>query len=288
MPEIDNLEDRIANHYSDLSVKLKVAADFLAQHPVDVATRSLRALSAASGVSPATFSRLARAIGYDTYEAMREVTRKQVGRQAGPLSERAGQLQAETASPPSILERQAAACVSNIAALHENTDPARLNLVAARLRQAQRVVLFGALSSTGITEYMSYLANFFTETWTLAGRMGASLGAVLSTIGKGDVLLIVTKTPYAGRAVISARTAREKGAFVIVVTDSHSCPASKYCDVSLIVPSDSPQFFSSYAATIVLLESIIAAIVAQSGPQTQARIAEVEARNGELGEFWSG
>ena len=56
------LEDRIAESYTDLSAKLKDAADFVVANQMDVAARSLRSVSAASGVSPATLSRLARSL----------------------------------------------------------------------------------------------------------------------------------------------------------------------------------------------------------------------------------
>ena len=54
------------------------------------------------------------------------------------------------------------------------------------------------------------------------------------------------------------------------------------------MPSDSPQFFSSYAATLVLVETIIGMLVARAGPEAMDRIAEVEARNHRLEEYWRG
>ena len=56
-----SLEERIADRYTDLSGQLRKAADYTMSHPIDVASRSLRNLSQTANVSPATFSRLARA-----------------------------------------------------------------------------------------------------------------------------------------------------------------------------------------------------------------------------------
>lgn len=279
------IEDRIADAYADLSAKLKDAADYVVANQVDVAARSLRSISAASGVSPATLSRLARTLGFESYEEMRELCRDAVGGRAMSFSERAERLKLDGEEDATILQRQSGACIGNITDMVETMDRQRLDEVVDALAQARNVVLFGALSSTGIAEYMAYLANYFCTNWTLAGRMGASLGAALSTLEESDVFIIVTKTPYASRAVHAAEMARLAGARTLVLTDSHTCPALQHATYSFIIPSDSPQFFSSYAATLVLMETIIAMLVARSGKDASQRIRDVEARNRRLGEF---
>jgi DNA-binding MurR/RpiR family transcriptional regulator len=281
------VEDRISEKYADLSAKLQEAADYVVENPTDVATRSLRAVSAASGVSPATLSRLARTLEFESYEDMRELLRGAIESRGGSFAERAERLKELGDSGLSMLDRQTSACVLNISAMTERIDRARLKGAVDALEQARKVVLFGAFSSTGVVEYMAYLANFFNSNWMLADRMGASLGATLNGLSKDDVMLIVTKTPYTRRAVLAAQMVHAVGAQVIVVTDSHACPANKYAHYSFIVPSDSPQFFSSYAATIALLETMIAMLVARSDAATSQRIRDVETRNASLGEFWA-
>ena len=281
------LEARIANRYGDLSGKLRAAADYVVAHPVEIATRSLRSVSAASNVSPATLSRLARALDFDSYEEMRELSRSDVGSRVVSFSEKAAELRARPDTGDTMLDRQAGACMANIAALTQNIDQSTLNRAVALLSNARQVLLFGAFGSNGIVEYLAYLANFFSPDWSMAARMGSSLAASLETIGEEDVLLVVTKTPYARRGVLATQIARENGAQTIVLSDRHTCPALAHADIGFCVPSDSPQFFSSYVATLVLIETIIAMIVAQSNDDISARIRSVEQRNDRLGEFWA-
>ena len=286
----DSLDSILASEYEGLSAKLREAADFVAANPVDVATRSLRSVSASSGLAPATFSRLARALGYDSYESLREQSRHSVGRQVSSFSEKVERLQAEanSNSQPPFLARQASACAANIEALIGKIDMADLTRAVDRLHEARRVLLVGALGSTGIVEYLSYMANFFTDNWFIAGRMGASLGSGLTDMTAEDALIVVTKPPFANRAIRAAQMAAEQGAFVLVMTDTHACPALKHADVSFVVPSESPQFYSSYAATLVLSESIIGMLASRAGPQAKSRIARVEENNRRLAELWDG
>lgn len=177
--------------------------------------------------------------------------------------------------------------MKNITQLSTGMDQDRLNQAVTRLAQARQVVLFGAFGSSGIVEYMAYLASYFTDNWSLAGRMGASLATALSGLGDRDVLLVVTKEPYARRAVMAAEMARSQGATTIVISDSHACPANKFATFPFIVPSDSPQFFSSYTATLTLIEVMMAMLVARSETGASQRIRDVENRNRSLGEFWA-
>lgn len=283
----NRLETRIAHRYGDLSGKLRAAADYVVAHPVEIATRSLRSVSAASNVSPATLSRLARALDFESYEDMREVSRSDIGSRVVSFSEKAAELRQAPVTTDSMLDQQAGACMSNIASLAQNMDTKQLDAAVTALTDAKQVLLFGAFGSNGIVEYLAYLAHFLSPDWSMAARMGSSLAASLETIGEGDVLLVVTKTPYARRAVLAAQIARENGAKTIVLSDRHTCPALAHADIGFSIPSDSPQFFSSYVATLVLIETMIAMIVARSDEDISSRILSVEKRNERLGEFWA-
>lgn len=288
MTQLISIEDRIAAKYSDLSAQLQRAADYVASNPIDVASRSLRAASASSGLPPATFSRLARALDFESYEEIRELCRTAVGQRVESFSEKAEKLGQGDASTASVIQRQTNAVIANIQTMNAQLDPRRLEATADVLQSAKRVVLFGAYGSTGIVEYLAYLAHYSMTNWVLAGRMGASLGAAMVDMGAEDVLLIVTKSPYARRAIAAAQMAQDQGARTIIITDNHSCPALKFADFPFIVPSESPQFFSSYTATLVLLETLMAVLVSRDPQAASTRIREVEQRNGGLGEFWSG
>ncbi len=283
------VEERLSAGNTALSGRLKEAADYVVANPIDVATRSLRAVSRDSGVSPATFTRLARALEFASYEDLRETMRDSVSRRMRTFSDRVDLLQdGDDPECRRFLDRHASACAENLAALPERIDPQTMNTVVSRLETAREVILLGALGSTGIVEYLAYVASFFADNWTLAGRMGSSLGATIARIGPEDVLFVVTKPPFSSRVVRATREARRRGAFVIVVTDTHTCPALRDASVGLTVPTDSPHFYSSYVATMVLLEAIVGTLAQRYGESARSRIQAVEIACRSLDEVWDG
>ncbi|WP_412507481.1 MurR/RpiR family transcriptional regulator [Roseovarius sp. SYSU LYC5161] len=275
-----SLEQRLAAKYESLSDKLREAGNYLIRHQLDTATRSLRSVANDSGLAPATFSRLAKALDYGSYEELRDVVRASVGQQIS-FADKARQLREspDMADGLSFLNRQSEACIANIATQVNTATPGQLERTVARLADAREVFLHGELASAVIVDYFAYLAKWFNDNWTVTGHRGDSLGAVLARVTDRDVGIVISKTPYAARAQRAAALFKEKGAAVVVITDSHSCPAFPFADEGFIVPSESPQFFSSHAATLVLIESIVGMLVARAGLTAEERIRRVEREN---------
>ncbi|MBO6508527.1 MAG: MurR/RpiR family transcriptional regulator [Roseibium sp.] len=274
----------ISAHYAELSDTLRIAADYIAENRVEIATRSLRAVATASGVSPASYTRLARAIGFADYEALREQARTELSRRRGDsLQDRARRLRSDPNQP--LLPRQVSACINNIRALVDDIDPEMLDAAVEQLARSRRIVLIGALASAGFTDYFAYLAKWFDDRWVVAGRNGATLGSTLAGVDAQDTVLVVSKHPYAHRSVRSAEVAAASGAKVIVLTDSHAFPGLQFADFHFIQRTESPHFFSSYAATLVLIETITGMLVARAGSDAEARIQQVDKHNRLLDEF---
>lgn len=283
------VQDRISGSYADLSDKLRVAAKFVSENPAEIATRSLRSVAQSSGVSPATFSRLARALGYRDYEQLREEGRLVVERQMSPFSERAAKLRAQAGKEQgrALLEHQSAACIANVEKLVASVNRDALERAVRQIDEAKTVLLVGSMGSAGVIDYLGYMGQWFKQNWKVAGRNGIELSATLSRINEGDVVVGLVKAPYARRTVAALKAAQERGAKTVVISDSPTSPALQFANHSFIVATQSPQFFSSYAATLVLLETIISMLIARAGPDAEEQIRAAEQTIERLGENWT-
>lgn len=282
-------EQRLGASFERLPETLRNAGSYLMDHPVDTATRSLRALAQASGQSPAAFSRLAKALDYDGFAELKDEFRAKIDRRYDSFSDKAARLQdIHGTDRHGFMPAHLAACLSNLDELASQLDYKVLDQVVETLFRARNVYIVGALGSTGLAEYLLYMANFCAGNWHLLGRAGASIGSGVAQMNARDVLIVVTKPPYVPRVVKTAELAHGHGAHVVVITDSPACPAIKHSDDALIVPSDSPNFFSSYVATLFLVETLIGMFVSRAGAAARTRIAEVEKTNQLLTETWDG
>lgn len=281
----------IAQHYQGLSPQLRIAADYVVGHFHDVASRSLRAIATGSKLNPPTYSRLARALGLNSYEEMRELCRSEIKQRSIGYAEKASLLQASNDDDSNgegipFALRQSASAIRNIDAFAQDLDVARLEKVADRLVTSNRVFIAGSLASFGVAHYFGYLANLAFTHWQVIGQNGVSLTTTLTGAKRDDALLVIMKHPYASRSVDATQMAHEAGAFVVVITDSIFCPASRHAAHSFVVPTDTPQFFSSYVTTLVLLESLMGMVIQRSGSESGSRLREVELNNHRAGEYW--
>ncbi|MEP4197887.1 MAG: MurR/RpiR family transcriptional regulator [Aliishimia sp.] len=284
-----SFEQRLSGKYASLSAKLKEAADFVVANPIDAATRSLRTLSKDAKLSPATFSRMSTALGYDSYEDLRDVLRLAMEHRGSSFSHRVEALQQRHGDgDQNFLDQHLKDCSANLQRMGKAIDQAMLEACIEKLHNSRRVLVLGALGSTGVAEHLTYMASFIADNWSLASRMGASLASDLVGMSAQDVLIVVTKPPFASNAINAAREAHDAGAFVIVITDTHTCPALVYASAHFIIPTESQHFFSSYSATLVLSEVMIGMLAGRAGAPAGARIAEVELRNCRLSELWDG
>src|SRR5271155_2919380 len=67
----EEVEKLISERYRSLPPKLKVAARHVLDAPKDVALQSMRSVAADAKLQPAAMLRLARELGFDSYESFR-------------------------------------------------------------------------------------------------------------------------------------------------------------------------------------------------------------------------
>ena len=84
---------RLTNAYDGLSPELRKAAGYVIDNPNDVGVSSIREISDAASVTPNTFVRLAKSMGFDGYEELRSPFREQLRSGSVNFTDRARWLQ---------------------------------------------------------------------------------------------------------------------------------------------------------------------------------------------------
>ena len=284
------LNERVSAGIEELSPKLRLAAEFVVKHPDEVATRSLRYVAGMTELTPPTFSQLATALGYDGYEELRDSCRDQIKRQRLNFAERADALQKGDSLNPErgrFILRQGMSAIENINMLLNSVDIGLLESTAERLVAARHVILVGSMSSRPFVDYLAYVASMAFENWRVFGHGTGSKAATLAGAGRRDVAIVLSQSPCARESIEAARALGGRGVWIVAMTDEVLSPLNANCDASFNVPAETPQFFSSYAATLVFIESLIGIVIAMSGDNVGRRIAAVETASHGTGEYYS-
>ncbi len=280
---------QIIDHHSDeLSPQLRQAAEYVAANPIEVSYRSMRAIADKTGLAPPTFSRLARSLGFESYEALREACRVAAKDAYSGYHERAEALRVGHAAGHDSAHFHVDYGQQSLRNINEtmvNADPQAIDRVAEMARAARRVFVNAQMGQRHIGSYAGYVASLAFDNWEVLGVEPSSMASQLRKLTADDVMVCLSVMPYAANTLAFARAARDSGTAIIAITDSADAPLATLADETLLAATSNRHFFASQLGALYLLEAMIGLMVAKSGDSIQANLRRTELFSRQNGEY---
>ena len=98
----------------------------------------------------------------------------------------------------------------------------------------------------------------------------------IGTLSQADVVIGFGVNPCARRTVDALRFSRELGARTVAITDRPSSPLAEHAEFAFFADTSSPHYYPSVGATVALIETLLATVVAEGGANEQERIKQFE------------
>ena len=289
MSDFDAVQERLTRLHPTLPPKLRRAAKFLLENPGEIATQSMRTVAANSGVALPNFARLAKAMGFDKYNELRDVYRKHVQTgAAGGYPERANRLQSsgKVSGDDAVWASFRESALNSIGNVFACIDARTIAGVAEKLLKKDTIYVVGMQSSYPFANYLSYVGGMVTSKVRLLGRRGGIIADDLIDIGARDALVCLALQPCARATVQVAELAYDRGVYVVGITESLASPLAAYSSEVLVAPCNSPLFFESYVGSTAIIELLVGFMTLRAGPDAIDRITQIEADRHRLGEYW--
>jgi DNA-binding MurR/RpiR family transcriptional regulator len=270
------LRDEIFRRMDELTpAERKVARTLLARYPA-AGLESTAALAAAAGTSKPTVLRLLDRLGLGSYPEFQDRLRAEVTRSmsGSPLS----RARARRAAPAddSVFARAVELRGRLVTRLHDTVPPAEIDRAVGLLAgRPKHVVISGGYFSRLIARMLAMQLDQLIPQVDYADEpLGADVGKYLRC-GRDSVAIVfdVRRHELASREVVSMAAAR--GAGVILITDELLSPAAEEADIVLPVAVDGVPF-DSFAALLVLTESLVDAVFHRAGETAIERMADWE------------
>lgn len=290
MNEFDDIQERLTRLYPSLPPTLQRAGAYMLENPGAIATQSMRRIAEHSGIALPNFARLAKSLGFDTYNELREVYRQRVTGGALPgYPERAEGLQSsgKASGDEAIWAQFRDSALANVASVFARIDPVTIAEVAETLLSKNTIYVAGMQASYPFANYLAYVGGMVAGKIRLLGRRGGIIADDLVDIGPGDALVCLAIQPCARLTVQVAELAYERDSYVVGITDSLASPLAPYCSKVLVTSCTSPLFFESYVGSTAILELLIGFMTLRAGHEAIDRISEIETDRRRLGEYWN-
>jgi DNA-binding MurR/RpiR family transcriptional regulator len=268
--------ERLLDEFETLPGQLRVCARFIIDHPHEVGLQSMRTLAQDAEVHPNSFVRLARHLGFDGYESLRERFRDFVRGGIGSTPDRVHWLQEmnRQGGSTAIFGSMAEACLDNTEKMFAQQSIEDLERAVDWMIAARRVYVLGLGLAYPLAYNFWYVARMGFDHFILSPRHGSLPSDDIIRMDERDCLVAMTFQPYRRDTLGAVRQAKQRGAKIIGVTDSSASILCREADIGLVSPTNTPQYFHSNSAVTALIESLCALLVARGG---EAASASVEA-----------
>ncbi|GAA5234308.1 MurR/RpiR family transcriptional regulator [Verticiella sediminum] len=275
--EVDRL---IEEQYPNLPPILQRAARYAIDNPKAIALNSMRSVAAEAGLQASAMHRLARQLGFDGYDAMREVYRTWLAEGTGSFAARASELQKRGAhdQAESLLAELVQAEFRNLQGLLEPGTQRAIAGARDVLAQARHIYVVGLRSLMPAAFYFNYACGMFLQNTTLLSGIGGTFADDLRRAGKEDALLVFSYAPYARDAVSAVRFAHAQGVRVVSVTDSAVSPIAAPATALVLLANATPSLFPSVVPALAVAQALAALLVAGGGKDSLRAIARSEAQ----------
>ncbi len=279
--------DALIGIHDRLPTQLRIAARYVIDHPVEVGVQTMRTLAARAGIHPNSFIRLARQLGFDGFESMRERFRDFVRSGAGSSESRALWLQqmAGQGGMSSVVARMATSTMANLEQMVQSQDIERLENAVSRMLGSRRVLVLGVGAGYAPAYNFWYVARMICDHFFLVPHHGSLPMDDIVTASASDTLFCMTFQPYRRDILQAMQYARQRGTYVIGLSDSPAARVCREADLGLHVPTHTPQFFHSNTAVFSLLETLCALLAASGGDDAVSRVERFSRLRWESGTY---
>ena len=285
MPDsFSTLVDHIRARFVELTPQQRIAAGFVLRQPEAVAVLSMRTLAARASVQPVTFVRLARVLGFQSWEDFKEPFVEHMRAAPELYSARAARF-AGVGPVGERVDGVHRSQVQNLETTRALNNAAAFVAAADALERARTVYIAGFRSCFGPAYAFAYVYRLFRPDVVLLSGMGGSLEAELRAVGAADVVCITGFKPYSRETVIVSEHAARCGATLIAVTDGQNAPFAREAKVTLSYSTEGTSFFPSLISAWALMEQLLDIIVARGGPEVIEKLKSAEVQLQALGVF---
>lgn len=198
----DELRGAIAQKHRALSGRLQQIAEFVLDHPTDVALGTVAEVAERSGVPPSAIVRFAHALGFGGFTEMQQVFRSRLVAGVAPsYKARLARMKSEEKSvlgrkPAAVLSRFVSEAQSALVTLSQSVHARELDAATAILTRARDIYLLGLGGSFPVATHLAYVLRKLGRRVVLLDGIGGSIHEQSHAATPEDALVAVSFRNY--------------------------------------------------------------------------------------------
>jgi DNA-binding MurR/RpiR family transcriptional regulator len=198
----DELRGAIAARHRALSGRLQQIAEFVLDHPTDVALGTVAEIAQRAGVPPSAIVRFANALGFGGFTEMQQIFRSRLVAGVAPsYKARLARMKDEEKStlgrkPAAVLERFVAEARTSLTTLSQSVSQRDLEKATGILRKARDIYLLGLGGSFPVATHLAYVLRKLGRRVVLLDGLGGSIHEQSHPASSEDALVAISFRNY--------------------------------------------------------------------------------------------
>lgn len=265
----------MASRIGELTRAQQKVADYILKDPIQAAFSTIEQLSRESETSTATVVRLAAFFGYDRYANFQKDLQSSIQKAMVPsyrLEENFQQIASKDTTVSDIISIQ----LGNLNATFDHLKEEDLHKISTRINAAGHVYVIGSRSCHGAAHYLAYNLNRISGKVDFLDPSDGSIGERLLRTGPFDMVISISFPRYITSVITATRIAKERGTYVLVITDSRLSPLIEYSDLYLLADCKSYDFHNSTLAVSLIFEVLISLVTRENPSLVKQYLQESE------------
>lgn len=253
----------IADHYRDLTKSEKQIADYLRKNQEESAFLSAGEVAQRLDLSEATLVRFARAIGFDSYPAMRELLQENFRRRVTHSARLRSRLD-DLREGGDIFEKVTISEIDYLTQALQTVDRAALHKAVSSMMDCDRIFVFGIGPSVSLVHLLNVRLTRFGKhvvPLTVAGR--ETLEPMLLMTDR-DLLFAIGFFDVSAMLQTVLDYAEEKNCPAILLTDTLGSVIGEKVDVILAAKRGPVSAFHSLVVPMTIINTLLLEIANQS------------------------
>lgn len=280
----DQLSARIQAKRREFSKSQRAIAQYLDEHPAEVAFMTASRLGSTVGVSESTVVRFATEIGYSGYPAMQQAVQEMIRNKLTSFQ----RLEMTFRNYPleKLLDAVLWQDMDILRRTRESLDHEEFYRAVDALVEAKRVFVLGAGSSLALATFLAhYLQLIFNTVQLVEATSEASILQQMVRVGEGDAIIAISFPRYSKKAAKALKYAKDRGMTAIAITDSRLSPLAAGASHMLLARSDMVSFVDSLVGPLSLINALIVTVAIKKKAEVLENLQRIESIWDEYGVY---
>ncbi len=263
--DLGSLHNQITAEYSGLSRRLQEVANYLMENSSSVALDTLATIAENAGVHASTLIRFANHFGFAGFSDVQKLHKDQLISNSDDYGERIRTLQTslgdrDDVTSVDLLHEFTEANILSLKHMTQQVQEDDLEQALQMMNKANMIHVCGIRRAFPVSMYFTYALSHMGVSNRAIDGLGSMHLEQAGCVTPADILIAITFRPYSKITQEIMSKAKERGAKIILITDSKLSPAAALADLNFFVKDAEVRSFRSLNSSLCLAQTLCIAL----------------------------